>query len=38
MSSGLAQRGMVKRTVDMDRMTMTFYDKAGTAMPAKPII
>lgn len=32
MSRGLAQSGIEKWTVDTGRMTMTFYDKAGSAM------
>ncbi len=32
MSTGLAQSGIEKWTVDMGQMTMTFYDKAGTEM------
>ena len=32
MSRGLAQSGIEKWTVDTSRMTMTFYDKAGTEM------
>ena len=32
MSRGLAQSGIEKWTVDTGRMTMTFYDKAGTEM------
>ncbi len=32
MSKGLAQSGIEKWSVDTDRMTMTFYDKAGTEM------
>jgi uncharacterized protein YbcV (DUF1398 family) len=30
MSRGLAQCGIEKRTVDTGRMTMTFYDRAGS--------
>jgi uncharacterized protein YbcV (DUF1398 family) len=30
MSRGLAESGIEKWTVDSSRMTMTFYDKAGT--------
>ena len=32
MSTGLAQSGIEKWTVDTARMTMTFYDKAGREM------
>ena len=32
MSSGLAQSGIEKWTVDTGRMTMTFYDEAGIEM------
>jgi uncharacterized protein YbcV (DUF1398 family) len=32
MSRGLAQSGIEKWTVNTGRMTMTFYDKAGTEM------
>ena len=32
MSRGLAQSGIEKWTVDTGRMTMSFYDKAGTEM------
>jgi uncharacterized protein YbcV (DUF1398 family) len=32
MSRGLAESGIEKWTVDTSRMTMTFYDKAGTEM------
>src|SRR6266550_4919894 len=32
MSMGLAQSGIEKWTVDTARMTMTFYDKAGSEM------
>jgi uncharacterized protein YbcV (DUF1398 family) len=32
MSRGLAQSGIEKWTVDTGRMTMTFYDKAGSEM------
>jgi len=32
MSKGLAQSGIEKWTIDTGRMTMTFYDKAGTEM------
>ena len=37
MSSGLAQSGIEKWTVDTDRMTMTFYDKAGSEMLVEQI-
>jgi uncharacterized protein YbcV (DUF1398 family) len=32
MSTGLAQSGIEKWAVDMGRMTMTFFDKAGNVM------
>jgi len=37
MSKGLAQSGIEKWTVDADRMTMTFYDKAGIEMLVEQI-
>jgi uncharacterized protein YbcV (DUF1398 family) len=37
MSRGLAQSGIEKWTVDADRMTMTFYDKAGIEMLVEQI-
>jgi uncharacterized protein YbcV (DUF1398 family) len=37
MSSGLAQSGIEKWTVDTVRMTMTFYDKAGREMLVEQI-
>jgi uncharacterized protein YbcV (DUF1398 family) len=37
MSSGLAQSGIEKWTVDTSRMTMTFYDKASTEMLVEQI-
>jgi uncharacterized protein YbcV (DUF1398 family) len=37
MSRGLVQSGIEKWTVDTDRMTMTFYDKAGTEMLVEQI-
>jgi uncharacterized protein YbcV (DUF1398 family) len=37
MSRGLAESGIEKWTVDMDKMTMTFYDKAGTEMLVEQI-
>lgn len=37
MSSGLAESGIEKWTVDTGRMTMTFYDKAGAEMLIEPI-
>ena len=37
MSRGLAESGIEKWTVDMGRMTMTFYDKAGTEMLVEQI-
>jgi uncharacterized protein YbcV (DUF1398 family) len=37
MSMGLAQSGIEKWTVDTDRMTMTFYDKAGKEMLVEQI-
>jgi uncharacterized protein YbcV (DUF1398 family) len=37
MSRGLAQSGIEKWTVDTGRMTMTFYDKAGTEMLVEQI-
>ena len=37
MSRGLAQSGIEKWTVDTDRMTMTFYDKAGGEMLVEQI-
>jgi uncharacterized protein YbcV (DUF1398 family) len=37
MSRGLAESGIEKWTVDTDRMTMTFYDKAGTEMLVEQI-
>ena len=37
MSRGLAQSGIEKWTVDTGRMTMTFYDKAGTEMVVEQI-
>ncbi len=36
MSRGLAQSGIEKWTVHTGRMTMTFYDKAGTEMLVEP--
>ncbi len=38
MSRGLAESGIEKWTVDMGRMTMTFYDKAGVEMLVEQII
>jgi uncharacterized protein YbcV (DUF1398 family) len=38
MSRGLAQSGIEKWTVDTERMTMTFYDKAGRVMLVEQII
>jgi uncharacterized protein YbcV (DUF1398 family) len=32
MSQGLAESGIEKWTVDMNRMTMTYYDKTGNAL------
>jgi uncharacterized protein YbcV (DUF1398 family) len=37
MSKGLAQSGIEKWSVDTGRMTMTFYDKAGTEMLSEQI-
>jgi uncharacterized protein YbcV (DUF1398 family) len=37
MSRGLAQSGIEKWTVHTGRMTMTFYDKAGTEMLVEQI-
>ena len=37
MSRGLAQTGIEKWTIDTARMTMTFYDKAGTEMLVEQI-
>jgi uncharacterized protein YbcV (DUF1398 family) len=37
MSTGLAQSGIEKWTVDTGRMTMTFYDKAGREMLVEQI-
>ena len=37
MSRGLAQSGIEKWTVNTGRMTMTFYDKAGTEMLVEQI-
>ncbi|MFZ0814629.1 MAG: DUF1398 family protein [Candidatus Sulfotelmatobacter sp.] len=37
MSSGLAQSGIEKWTVDTVQMTMTFYDKAGSEMLVEQI-
>jgi len=37
MSRGLGQSGIDKWTVDMGRMTMTFYDKAGREMLVEQI-
>jgi uncharacterized protein YbcV (DUF1398 family) len=37
MSRGLAQSGIEKWTVDTARMTMTFYDKAGSQMLVEQI-
>ncbi len=37
MSRGLAQSGIEKWIVDTGRMTMTFYDKAGTEMLVEQI-
>jgi uncharacterized protein YbcV (DUF1398 family) len=37
MSRGLAQSGIEKWTVDTARMTMTFYDKAGSEMLVEQI-
>jgi uncharacterized protein YbcV (DUF1398 family) len=37
MSRGLAQSGIEKWTVDTGRMTMTYYDKAGTEMLVEQI-
>jgi uncharacterized protein YbcV (DUF1398 family) len=36
-SLGLAQSGIEKWTVDTSRMTMTFYDKAGSEMLVEQI-
>jgi uncharacterized protein YbcV (DUF1398 family) len=37
MSKGLAESGIEKWTVDTNRMTMTFYDKAGKEMLVEAI-
>jgi uncharacterized protein YbcV (DUF1398 family) len=37
MSRGLAESGIEKWSVDMGRMTMTFYDKAGREMLVEQI-
>ena len=37
MSRGLAQSGIEKWTVDTGRMTMTFYDRAGSEMLVEQI-
>jgi uncharacterized protein YbcV (DUF1398 family) len=37
MSKGLAESGVEKWTVDTNRMTMTFYDKAGNEMLVEAI-
>lgn len=37
MSRGLAQSGIEKWTIDTGKMTMTFYDKAGTEMLVEQI-
>jgi uncharacterized protein YbcV (DUF1398 family) len=37
MSSGMAQSGIEKWTIDTARMTMTFYDKAGKKMLVEQI-
>jgi uncharacterized protein YbcV (DUF1398 family) len=37
MSQGLAESGIEKWTVDTNRMTMTFYDKAGNEMLVEAI-
>jgi uncharacterized protein YbcV (DUF1398 family) len=37
MSRGLAQSGIEKWTVDTGRMTITFYDKAGSEMLVEQI-
>jgi len=37
MSKGLAESGIEKWTVDTNRMTLTFYDKAGTEMQIEAI-
>ena len=37
MSKGLAESGIEKWTVDTNRRTMTFYDKAGDALLIEPI-
>ena len=37
MSKGLAESGIEKWTVDTNRMTLTFYDKAGTKMQIEAI-
>ncbi len=37
MSRGLAQSGIEKWTIDTSRMTMTFYDNAGTEMLVEQI-
>jgi uncharacterized protein YbcV (DUF1398 family) len=37
MSSGMAQSGIEKWTIDTARMTMTFYDKAGKEMLVEQI-
>jgi uncharacterized protein YbcV (DUF1398 family) len=37
MSRGLAESGIEKWTVDTNRMTMTFYDKAGNEMLVEAI-
>jgi uncharacterized protein YbcV (DUF1398 family) len=38
MSTGLAQSGIEKWTVDTGRMTMTFYDEGGREMLVEQII
>jgi uncharacterized protein YbcV (DUF1398 family) len=37
MSRGMAKSGIEKWTIDTSRMTMTFYDKAGTEMLVEQI-
>ena len=37
MSQSLAESGIEKWTVDVNRMTMTYYDKAGNALLIEPI-
>jgi uncharacterized protein YbcV (DUF1398 family) len=38
MSSGLAQSGIEKWTVDTGRMTMTFHDKTGSEMLVEQVV